>query len=441
MKTIRSPVGVAFLSFVLTCGCTPAVSDASCSVNGTAATFAAYPLPGEVARVDLALELLCEPNQGPTRFIPPAVDGVQVSVLDPDNNAVASRLLGVVVSGFNAGAGNRIVATVSFTPDRPGAWHVSAAFEPGIGVAQMNLQVLEWRGDAGSRASSWSGPSDCEKFEQTSQGTVLCIRPVSDGGLRELVTQYGQVLSAGSALMVEGDVLWMIAGAPDSHALERYQDDGGVFVLTHLSVGGFAAEALLRPAGDDAWLATNDGSRVLRRAHPEVDGGLTLEEIGAPALDAGRDRAMVAATDEVLFDSPPGLLLISLDGGSKAISMPPAAKEDLPVPCGSDAESLWQTIPGLLLATAPASGTVIKANMLLPDVVILPRPKDTVNGSFPPIIPCANSGPLTAVPRFSEGQLSLEIYDAGADFTIFSASRRHVFARSGDGGTLKIFDR
>jgi hypothetical protein len=197
--------------------------------------------------------------------------------------------------------------------------------------------------------------------------------------------------------------------------------------------------------------ATRTNDLALIHLHPEDDGGLSSDErvvpgatsVGVPYFVDGLavNSSGLMVTDEgALVTTARAIAILSPDGGMESLPF------DGPF-AGSDSDALWLSRRDnyspitTLSAIGWTDAGVREATLPLPsgplgDYRTFVSPSNTVVGSFPPILRGA------IVPRFEAGHIALEAYDPGEGYApVSSATRRHAFARSLDGGAVKIFDR
>lgn len=385
-----------------------------------------YLVPGEPARVSFGIRHLCSDGQGIRQ-----ADEVKVTVLDPDGQPVAldSSKLDLSNPGMS-------LVTVGFTPNRPGKWHVSAKFEPSLGQSQQDIEAVEWHGAAPVRVVSWSETA-CERYEVTSSGTAFCARTDENNAV-ELRTVNGQRWSVGGYALA-GSSLWTLS---TSGMIERMLDVDGGFRSTHVAFAGMTLSSPIAAHGEDAWAFGDPGMANLAeliRFHPESDGGLTqsITHLGPDA------RGQITASDEGLLIVPntsPDVRFVGYDGG---VSSAQIRNGNL----FAEGSSLW------VLNDDGLAGFGIKDHTLEEGRLVLPRDVSGIELFLPfpravPLIPMfqvdggERNSVLWVVPRLENGVISLENYDAGADyFPISGANDTHVFARSRNGTRLKIFDR
>jgi hypothetical protein len=192
---------------------------------------------GEPARLDVAPSL----SSGCSNLSDTSPESLTVDVYSPDNLPVASQVtLGNPVSA---------VSTVKFTPDKPGRYHVFAAYDPVGGIQQLDLYAARNRS---AEAPVFNLPQLCNSLERTQRGGWLCDwRFLRDG---KLVKGF-----SGGRLAVAGDVVW----AATNSQVERYVDTGTELLLTASQTTSVGSAEFL--------LATENELLVLR--------GSTLERL------------------------------------------------------------------------------------------------------------------------------------------------------------------
>jgi hypothetical protein len=191
--------------------------------------------------------------------VPPSTDNdcsdeqpesLSVEVYGPDNLLVPSQ--GTLGNPASA------VATVRFTPDKPGRYHVFAAFDPIGGIQQFDLYAARNRS---AEAQAFPLPQPCYSLERTQRGGWMCdLQFFRDGTLVK-------GFSSGR-MAVAGDVVWVVT----SGQVQRYVDTGTTLELT--------ATKTTTPQSASFLIATENELLVLRN--------LTIERhtyTGAPGLN------------------------------------------------------------------------------------------------------------------------------------------------------------
>lgn len=345
---------------------------------------------------------------------------------------------------------------VTFTPDRPGTWRLSADFGAEFGKTVQDIEVVHWRGHARDRVIRWSVPPDCLGYELTDQATALCLQftppSASMPFALSVATSRGQVIE-GTGFAVSGNVLWRLTSTAGASSVERLEDDGTAFSVTHSVFSPFATAGALAASSNEAWLFGNATAQVgplsLLSLTPEQDGGISFEETPVP----GRFALGVALGTEANLLFTDHLALAVRDGGLVSL-------EETGRLVGADPGALWfedntdplapaNSLGGpqeLKVAWAEAGG-LRTATLPLPRQHFLNTRRRFHFGA--PVVPMSavSVGPDAptvsfAFPRLEGARISLESFDAGPDFEpVSAATARHAFARSLDGGELKIFDR
>lgn len=147
---------------------------------------------------------------------PESPQTLSVEVYGPDNLPVPSQSA--------LGKPSRASATVTFTPDKPGRYHVFAAFEPVGGIQQFDFYAARNRS---AEAPVHTMNRLCGAMERTRRGGWVCDSDfVRDGSV---VRQF-----AGARLAVAGDVVWVVDGSQT----QRFVDTGTALELTATLTGG-----------------------------------------------------------------------------------------------------------------------------------------------------------------------------------------------------------
>lgn len=169
-------------------------------------------------------------------------ESLTVDIYSPDNLPVANQVtLGNPVSA---------VSTVKFTPDKPGRYHVFAAYDPVGGIRQMDLYAARNRS---AEAPLFTLPSGCNSLERTQRGGWLCDWQLFRDGVQ--VKGF-----PGGRLAVAGDVVWEVS----TSQVQRHVDTGTELMLT-------ASQSLSSVNTAEFLLATESELVVLR--------GNTLERL------------------------------------------------------------------------------------------------------------------------------------------------------------------
>lgn len=216
-------------------------------------------------------------------------ESLTVEVYGPDNQLVASQA--------TLGNPTSALAIVRFTPDKPGRYHIFAAFDPVGGIQQMDLYAARNRS---AEAPLFSLPSLCTSLERTQRGGWLCdLQFLRDGKQVKSFT--------GGRMAVAGDVVWVVSGAQ----VQRYVDTGTELLLT-------ASQSISSASSAEFLLATENELLVLRAS--------TLERIvydGAQTLSLRSWVPRPATSGEVGTTGLTGLLVRSGDRLGLVTNAPP----------------------------------------------------------------------------------------------------------------------
>lgn len=278
------------LFLVLTFGCGPSrrLNPCSPSANPVPASPVVVGLVGTPVEIDLQLP--------PAVFCPegnPVATDVMTEVVDAQNQPVAHQHTEATsndVTGYRT--------RISFTPATPGAYSLTARFEPALGVARRQLQaVLDRSGEAPAlRVTLGAACDDVWPLGQV----VLCRRGgevafIEDGGVTSTTPALG-VLGAGDSAWV-----WSV-----DQVTRFTQGDGGLERLAHpvSPAGGALAVTSTR------WLqgretrffelAVEDGGLVERSWSVEPDAG----PISGPGLSRAGELVGWATTDQLCASAP-----------------------------------------------------------------------------------------------------------------------------------------
>ncbi len=220
--------------------------------------------PVEQPRAPTALAMMNQPFELVLRLQGPGCPvedlAVFTAVTDPLNRPVA----------HTHAAPGRFHTVVSFTPTMPGLHHVSARFEPQIGVEQVEVMVAIDK--TASASTTFDIDSRCYSLEVMPSGLVLC-----DEGQQLTAYRGGVALQSlpFDLYAVAGPVLWLTHGS----LVERIVEAQGLLP--------FAAGATLNVLGP------------LDMVLPAVDEAMAVGEFAATkvAFDAGNLTETARRTD------------------------------------------------------------------------------------------------------------------------------------------------
>ncbi len=271
---------LTLLLFVAACG--PQQPVPQCSQRGVGVTRTAVPVvfAGQPVEVELLLRpaVFCQDGN-------PVSTNVVTEVVDAQNHPVAHEHTDPTSSDTRGYA-----TTVTFTPATRGAYYLSARFEPALGIAQRELQVLGDRaGDVPVLRMPLASPCDevwaLERAVLCRRGQQLSV--LRDGGV-ELSEPITGVASSGG-------VGWWWTDARVTRAEEV--DGGLVRVELPLSLGAgptaVTAQTFTRATSNVVEVRVVDGGLGVRRwLLPPVDGGVA----GAGLSRAGEVVGYATAT-------------------------------------------------------------------------------------------------------------------------------------------------
>jgi hypothetical protein len=193
------------------------------------------------------------------RFEPQGTpDTLTVEVSGPDNLPVPAE----------ATLGNPPTATASlkFSPDKPGRYHIFAAFDPVGGIQQFDMYAAR---DRSPEAPVHTLPRTCTALERTRRGGWLCDSDfVRDGAVVQRFS--------GARVAVAGDVVWVVNGSQ----VQRYVDTGAAALVSTASMTGGASTTEFLLASETELLAIRspDVHRIV------FDGTATLAFKGSASL-------------------------------------------------------------------------------------------------------------------------------------------------------------
>lgn len=386
---------------------------------------------GEPARVVVGVAESCLNPRAERLHV---ADHVEVEVWDPEDRPVTFQASAPMRSEGTSSFENTVA--ISFTPDREGRWRVNAKFEPNIGQPQTVFEAVPLRADAGMRIVAVDKTVKCQQYAVTGRGTLLCASN------QAIVTERGEHFE-GSAFAIDQNVVWRLT-AGSSPALERRVDDGTSLKLTHTRPIELGTAFLQAGRGEVYLYADDFAGGGLRRASPAADGGLTLEELEG----VGQVRGMTVRADDALLigwtdAGQPSVTALLADGGSQAFGQPFLQA------AGGDDSVLWATNFSQELLAFQLKGTTLRrAVATLP--IGVPPPMHMLMTPWSPVFPAsvAFDGmglplfPRMLLPWFDGYDIRLESFEPGVGYAqVVSATKTHAFAPSGDGKTVKIFDR
>ena len=183
-------------------------------------------------------------------------------------------------------------STVTFTPDKPGRYHVLAAFDPVGGIHQLDLYAARNRS---AEAPSFTLTRSCGAVERTRRGGWLCDMDfLRDGAVVRRLT--------GARVAVAGDVVWVVNGS----IIERYVDTGTALEFTASAPGSSSSttESLLATETD---LVTLRVPGIYRYAY---DGTTTLAQKGSAFMPTGISTIGTTGLQGILLRAGDQLALI-----------------------------------------------------------------------------------------------------------------------------------
>ncbi len=372
--------------------------------------------------------------------VAPRVDQVVVEVIDPDEHRISSFTVGPPAVG-GGGTTRSVSADIAFTPDRAGPWTVIARFEPSVGRVQLSFEAVVVRTDAGFRLARIDAfPPGCTQFGVLASGAPVCL--VGDVSPQLAI---GAQRIDGDAFAIDGEAIWIVRREVTQLRIARFVSAEGFTHQTNLFIPtqspkliGHGGSAIVAGAFDDA------GSRVraVTQLWPEPDAGVTFVQrpIGerfALGLAAAGDRLIVptvpfggGAAQTVVLEPDGGFEV----GAGAALVGQTSADEGF---VWSDEETFSRPgATGHAILVVDHDGAQARHRTLRFSGAQMPQPR------LSPQTPVGRFATNNAVLRLGEPDLGWEIYATGPGFgPVISATRRHAFARSDDGKTLKIIDR
>ncbi len=215
---------------------------------------------------------------------PERPSSLSVEVSGPDNLTVPSEA--VLGNPFSASS------TVTFTPDKPGRYHVFAAFDPVGGIHQFDLYAARNRS---AEAPIHTLSRTCIALERTSRGGWVCDSDfVRDGAPVQRFT--------GTRLAVAGDVVWAVG----TTQTQRFVDTGTALELTATLTGGTSStEALVASETELLAIRTPGVDRIV------FDGSSALALKGSEFLPVFSGTIGSTGLKNILLRSGNQLLVIT----------------------------------------------------------------------------------------------------------------------------------
>ncbi len=249
---------------------------------------------------------------------------VEVSVLDDLGEPVA----------FSAELEKSSVvrAHVTFRPDRPGSYHLTARFQPNLGIGQADVLVVpRVQEDAGvPLLADFAG---CEYVDRTPGGLWVCL----DGANSFVATDTVRVQELPVSLAVmSGGVVWTASG---ERWVEGVQVDGGRG-FSRSPAGqpgpGGTDVSMAGPTPDDVVFAQVSGPlRRLRHA----DGGFSVDDLGQ-RLPSSTLPTLWRGGDTIVQTAPTRSGCQPLDAGMRLCSGPLRAQ-------WFDPDGMWSALGGV----------------------------------------------------------------------------------------------
>lgn len=227
----------------------------------------------------------------------PRSTSVATTVINGENQPIAHQR-----TAPTSGTSQGYSTTVTFTPDSPGVYYLEASFEPALGTARAQLQVLRDASDAGPALQVMVSPP-CLEIDLLG-AFALCRR---DDGLTVIDGDGGVVLRAPArGFAASGDTAW-------------WWDDGSLTRARVDADGGLGFELLDGGLGTVLAASANDEGLVVSRSagltlFDSTDGGVTrVERSVAPRAPSAPGVARLKGT--IGFVSAGAICASAEDGG------------------------------------------------------------------------------------------------------------------------------
>jgi hypothetical protein len=281
--------------------------------TGFAPGTTAFTLTGSPVTVPITLAVDCGAHKA---------SGVTVSVVGPADEHVDSGNDAPVQST------NGFTTNVTFTAATPGGYHISARFEPNLGLAQFDLVAAADRRDAGAAfVIDSSALTPCTHVEVTPAGRLVCI---GDGTAQVFDGSGSTQRETGVRAEYADGVLWLVKNGT---LIRRVETDAGFVDAASLSM---APPDQLLPTANDVLVVSASAASLVTAS----DGGLDARALTMLPISPVQWR------DSNVFGSLVGnsLCLQPLDGGSIP---PPCLKLGAftpgLAPMGVDTQGIWAT--------------------------------------------------------------------------------------------------
>jgi hypothetical protein len=302
------------------------------------------PEPVHAAGQEVSLTLIYELSSYCSTSAPPTATSVRLEVTDPDNRAVDANA-SAPERGTGAYGNEAWRTTVTFTPSVIGPYHVIATFEPGVGLVQRDVYVVNDRRGESPTAVSLPSSTDCDHIERTARGALLC--QTSSGGVT-MFRNGSQVATWSYAVAhTAGDVIWVQGG---TGGLSRNLDNGiGPPQLT-ASVPASLGERVFAATADEALVWSSNRLKLYR-----FNGTNTL------VLDAQVHLSISVEPRAVAYSSTARSLVIA--DWNRWTRLPIPAGESTPTPNWTENENVaFQGPEGLWINPDPATFKFVPAD-------------------------------------------------------------------------------
>lgn len=314
------------------------------------------PEPVHAAGQEVSLTLIYELSSYCSTDAPPTATSVRLEVTDPENRAVDATAT-APERGTGQYGNEAWRTTITFTPSSVGAYHVIATFEPGVGLVQRDVYVVnDRRGEAPTTVALPSSTS-CDHIERTAKGALLC--QTSSGG----VTMFRggtQVATWSYAVAhVVGDIVWVQGG---TGGLSRNLDTGSGPPQLTASVPASLGERVFSVNADEALVWANDRLKLFR-----FNGTSTL------ALDAQVHLSISVEPRAVAYSAAGRSLAIA--DWNRWTRLPIPAGESFPSPNWTENENVaFQGPDGLWINPDPTTFKFVPADVNVPIVTLVTPP-------------------------------------------------------------------
>lgn len=275
----------------------------------------------------------------------PVLTGVDTTVYGPDNLPIEHTHSQPATTSSGV-----YEVDVKLTPTQPGNYHLSAVFQPSLGVVQADIFVARDFTQVTPDLTVLSPiASNCSHFGLTRDRAVICQSGATVRVLRD-EAQVNSLVAQGFA--VDQDRVWVLQNT----LVTRWRDTGSgplVEELPQLQYTGTGQPVLVLPGPDDVWVA--DTQQVSRwQQAPDAGAFVKLETHVLNNTSPGFTNQVIGARNAngltLAYDH--GVCAGRGDGGVKC------ERVEGSLPMGATPHGLWTNAQDGVTATLYAPGSV-----------------------------------------------------------------------------------